>query len=544
MHHEPENAPPPEQMAFPWSYAHWVEGRFRTIMAYGTECASCPRIRRFSNPEVTHDGIPTGIPDRRDNHRTASFTAPYIAARRGNPSRPPAPSQLEATALSPTEVSLRWLDHAEDETGYQVETTAEGVGGWQRVAELPPDTTAHTVEDLEPETTYRFRVRAIRGGSASSYSNETIASTPAAVPGVPTGLQAEPRSATAVTLRWNVVETAATYEVEVHTADSAEDRAPTSITLAPDGAVVDDLEAATPYTFRVRAKSTLAVSDWSEPASATTAGPDGPCVADASTLCLLGERFEVRARWRIPREPFHHGKAAAQTLDGSQVTGLFTFFTPDNVELVVKMLDGRRVNGAFWLYYGALSDVEYWISVRDTTGGGSRTYHNPPGERCGRGDTKAFVPGPEGSKSDPRMVSPFPGPSLGVPVGLQLGLAEPRMDAPCTPGPETLCLAGGRFRVEVEWENPHVEGSRGAGHVLAAEQNDLTGLFWFFQPSNLELAVKILDGRRINDHFWIFWGGLSDIGYTLRITDTDDGRTHDFEHLPGSVCGGAVVDVL
>ncbi len=32
--------------------------------------------------------------------------------------------------------------------------------------------------------------------------------------------------------------------------------------------------------------------------------------------------------------------------------------------------------------------------------------------------------------------------------------------------------------------------------------------------------VKVLDGTAINGNFWVFSGGLSDVDYTLTVTDT------------------------
>ena len=57
---------------------------------------------------------------------------------------------------------------------------------------------------------------------------------------------------------------------------------------------------------------------------------------------------------------------------------------------MVKILDGTTVNGHFWVFYGALSDVEYTLRVTDTMTGAVRTYTNPPGSICGRADTTAF----------------------------------------------------------------------------------------------------------------------------------------------------------
>jgi hypothetical protein len=300
----------------------------------------------------------------------------------------------------------------------------------------------------------------------------------------------------------------------------------------------------------VRAVNAAGASGWSAPASATTLGAGGPCKAGADTLCLLGGRFEVRARWRNPREPFGHGVADAKPAPGSERTGLFTFFDPDNVELVVKMLDGRAANGAFWHFYGALSDLEYWVTVRDTAGDGSRTYHNEPFELCGRGDTTAFAEVPEapagGSMAAPSAVPVAAAAGSGTPAALAAppSRTTAAAEGACTPDEEALCLAGGRFRVEVAWENPRVAGSAGTGKVFAGFDGDQSGHFWFFRPDNLELSVKILDGRALNGHFWIFWGGLSDVGYTIHVTDTETGQSHELVNPPLTLCGGAVNDVL
>lgn len=49
-----------------------------------------------------------------------------------------------------------------------------------------------------------------------------------------------------------------------------------------------------------------------------------------------------------------------------------------------------RSTGHLWVFYGSLSDVEYFLTVTDTQTSDSKTYHNPPGEVCGRADVTAF----------------------------------------------------------------------------------------------------------------------------------------------------------
>ena len=54
------------------------------------------------------------------------------------------------------------------------------------------------------------------------------------------------------------------------------------------------------------------------------------------------------------------------------------------------MLDGRDLNGHFWLLYGGLSDVEYEITVTDTATGRIESYRNESGNICGKIDTEVF----------------------------------------------------------------------------------------------------------------------------------------------------------
>ena len=66
--------------SFPFSYGHFVSGVFRTVMSYNTHCLSnCPRVARFSNPNLTYAGHPAGVANARDNHRTINATDAVVA---------------------------------------------------------------------------------------------------------------------------------------------------------------------------------------------------------------------------------------------------------------------------------------------------------------------------------------------------------------------------------------------------------------------------------------------------------------------------------
>jgi hypothetical protein len=80
MEHDPPNGTSPANASFPWSFGHTVNGSYRTVMAYSTACSSgCTRVAHFSNPDVQHAGVPTGIAEQRDNARSGDETAPIVA---------------------------------------------------------------------------------------------------------------------------------------------------------------------------------------------------------------------------------------------------------------------------------------------------------------------------------------------------------------------------------------------------------------------------------------------------------------------------------
>jgi hypothetical protein len=64
----------------------------------------------------------------------------------------------------------------------------------------------------------------------------------------------------------------------------------------------------------------------------------------------------------------------------------------------------------------------------------------------------------------------------------------------CQPGADTLCLDGGRFAVRARFAS-----GVGSGDATAEAQGDDSGRFWFFDPDNTELVVKVHDGCDLND---------------------------------------------
>ncbi len=239
------------------------------------------------------------------------------------------------------------------------------------------------------------------------------------------------------------------------------------------------------------------------------------CTADP-TLCLANDRFKVQVQWTLATGETGQGHPVALSGD----TGYFWFFNEANVELVVKVLDGRSINGDFWVFYGALSNVQYTLTVTDTVTGTVKTYRNRQNHLGSLADTSAFpTPGATAAAS-PAAAPP------------------PATVNPCGAGPADLCL-GGRFRVGVTWKTATATGL-GTAQILTGD----TGYFWFFDPANVELVVKILDGRSVNGEFWVFYGALSNVAYTLTVTDTATGRTKTYSNPQGTLASVADTSAL
>jgi hypothetical protein len=98
--------------------------------------------------------------------------------------------------------------------------------------------------------------------------------------------------------------------------------------------------------------------------------------------------------------------------------------------------------------------------------------------------------------------------------------------ASCTADAATLCLASGRFAVTATWETS--DGSSGQGHASALTSE--TGYFWFFNSSNVEVVVKVLNACSVNSRIWVFAGGLTNVKATITVRDTQTGGVRTYSN--------------
>jgi hypothetical protein len=104
-------------------------------------------------------------------------------------------------------------------------------------------------------------------------------------------------------------------------------------------------------------------------------------------------------------------------------------------------------------------------------------------------------------------------------AGLALGQepAPPGSVGDCVADAHTLCLNNGRFAVTARFRT----ASSGETDATAVGLTADSGYFWFFNPANIEVVVKVLRACSLTNHYWVFATGLTDVQVTLFVTDTE-----------------------
>ena len=129
-----------------------------------------------------------------------------------------------------------------------------------------------------------------------------------------------------------------------------------------------------------------------DPLTPTDDAPDsGIPLPSSDDVIYLGElnRFMVQTSFRDFTDRTDSGRLVDARSDDS---ALFWFFEPDNWEVMVKLLDGCPINGNFWVFAAATTNVEYELVVFDRFTSEERSYFNPLGNRAAAiTDTAAFA---------------------------------------------------------------------------------------------------------------------------------------------------------
>ncbi len=100
----------------------------------------------------------------------------------------------------------------------------------------------------------------------------------------------------------------------------------------------------------------------------------------------------------------------------------------------------------------------------------------------------------------------------------------------CVPNATTLCLNNSRFQVRAAWRTKDGNTGLGTGVGLTSD----SGYFWFFNAANIEVVTKVLNACAVNNHYWAFASGLTNVEVTLTVTDTQNGTVKPYVNPLGT----------
>jgi len=103
----------------------------------------------------------------------------------------------------------------------------------------------------------------------------------------------------------------------------------------------------------------------------------------------------------------------------------------------------------------------------------------------------------------------------------------------CTSDGTTLCVGpGGRFAVQVQHQVAPTTGAITTANRVALSTSE-SGLFTFFSATNWEVMVKVLNGCGLNNRYWVFAAGTTNVHHEIIVTDQTGGLTRRYFNYAG-----------
>jgi hypothetical protein len=93
----------------------------------------------------------------------------------------------------------------------------------------------------------------------------------------------------------------------------------------------------------------------------------------------------------------------------------------------------------------------------------------------------------------------------------------------CATNATTMCLNNGRFAVSATYSTGTSSGQASALKLTAD-----SGYLTFFNASNIEVVIKVLDACGLNSRYWVYAGGLTNVNTVITVRDTKTGTVKTY----------------
>ncbi|HVT05407.1 MAG TPA: PKD domain-containing protein [Thermoanaerobaculia bacterium] len=286
-----------------------------------------------------------------------------------------------------------------------------------------------------------------------------------------------------------------------------------------------------PHGVTIDPKGNLVIADSSNHVIRRTT-PVAPvsCTSSSTAFCAQSGRFQISILARDQR--------TGKTDDGFVMfsSDVFGYFALPNLTgnttdpaFFIKVLDGRPVNNKWWVFFATLTDVELTVTVTDTATGAVKTYTKPAGGTSATFDTSAFsdtlsVPVAPVTTSVTVPLNGAGNEAVSRSLAAMMGANAVPNAGQCFPSSTQFCSQASRFQVSI-FARDQRTGKTDTGFVMFSSD-----LFGYFALPNLTgnttdpaFFVKVLDGRPVNNKWWVFFATLTDVELTLTVKDSVTG---------------------
>jgi fibronectin type 3 domain-containing protein len=249
---------------------------------------------------------------------------------------PAAPSNLTGTVISGSEVDISWTNNANNQAGFLVDRSTDGVT-FNQIASVGASVTTYHDTSLSPGETVYYEVRATNAAGDSAFSNVFKATT-AIPPAPPTNVQATKITTTEVDLSWTNVATNATgIKILAQLGNNTARVVATGLAPTTTSFNVTGLTPGSPYLFEIDALN--------------SSGPSGAATFNASTLTAAPTNLTAAAgngvvnlSWTAPTGAVSYDVYRGTTAGGESAAPLATGVT------AASFSDTTVTNGATYFY--------------------------------------------------------------------------------------------------------------------------------------------------------------------------------------------------